>query len=174
MNLRRGSDFSLAVMRVLVSLDESECSERVVRYAAAVLRDHRRADVTLFHVLRPLPRQLLEHGGSENPTVEQQLSEQLRREQEAWSQREQEAECPILLQGREILIKEGFDPARIRLKFGHEEDVGRAILEEARSGRHDTIVLGRRGMSRIKRLLIGGITERVLREAQGLTVWVVE
>ena len=26
--------------------------------------------VTLFHVLKPMPRELLEHGGSENPATE--------------------------------------------------------------------------------------------------------
>jgi hypothetical protein len=39
--------------------------------------------VTLFHVLKPMPRELLEHGGSENPAAEAQLGAQLRGEQGA-------------------------------------------------------------------------------------------
>ena len=64
--------------------------------------------------------------------------------------------------------------SRVTLTFGHEDNVARNILEVARSGHHETIVLGRRGMSRIKRFFVGGVTDELLREAKGVAIWVVE
>jgi nucleotide-binding universal stress UspA family protein len=60
------------------------------------------------------------------------------------------------------------------LKFGHEDDIARSILEEARTGSYETIVVGRHGTSGIKRMFGGGVTEQLLQDAKGLAVWVVE
>jgi nucleotide-binding universal stress UspA family protein len=161
-------------MRVLVAVDESENSHRAVKYVGSLLRETPDTAVTLFHVLKPLPRVLLEHGGSENPAAEAQLSKQLRKEQEAWIRQEEESECPLLMMAREALIQSGFDESRVALKLGHEDDVARNILEEARDGQHETIVVGRHGTARAKRIFGGGVTEQLLRDAKGFAIWVVE
>jgi Universal stress protein UspA and related nucleotide-binding proteins len=161
-------------MRILIAVDESENAQRVIRYAGSLLR--RTSDVagTLFHVLKPMPRGLLEHGGSENPATEARLGVQLRDDQDAWIRKERESECHVLRQARETLTQSGFDASQVALKFGHEDDIARNILEEARSGGHETIVVGRHGTSGIKRIFGGGITDQLLRDAKGLTIWVVE
>lgn len=162
-------------MDILVAVDESGHALDAVRYVGSLLRTNSDAMVTLFHVFKPLPRALLEHGGSEDPETESCLSEQLRTKQRRhWSIEEQEAECSVLEQARHTLTETGFDPQRVRLKFGHEEDVARNILEEAADGSHDTIALGRHGTSRIKRFLGGGVTDQVVRNAQGIAVWIVD
>lgn len=161
-------------LRILLALDESEHSQRAVNYVGSLLRDARQASLTLFHVLKPLPRELLEHGGSENPSVEGQLSSRLRKEQEAWYQQEQDAESTILRKAREGLEALGVDSSRVAIKFGYEEDVARNILEEARSGNYSTIVVGRQGASGAKRLFGGGVTDQLLREANGFALWVIE
>src|SRR5687768_15085461 len=151
-------------MRILVAIDESESSSRAVKYVGSLL--HRTPDVavTLFHVLKPMPRGLLEHGGSENPNAEAKLSEQLRTEQEAWIRQEAERECPFLIKAFEALTRSGFDRSRVALRIGHEDDIARNILEEAQNGRHETIVVGRHGSSGVKRLFGGGVTDQLLRE----------
>ena len=120
-------------MRILVAIDESENSSRAVRYVGSLLRGSPDTNITLFHVLKPMPRGLLEHGGSENPAAESQLREQLYKDQEAWIQQEAQAECPVLLKARETLTHSGFDKSRVELRIGHEEDIARNILEEGRS-----------------------------------------
>jgi nucleotide-binding universal stress UspA family protein len=62
----------------------------------------------------------------------------------------------------------------VTLKFGHEDDIAKTILEEARIGGHETIVLGRTGMSGIRRIFGGGITDHLLRDARGLALWIIE
>jgi nucleotide-binding universal stress UspA family protein len=73
-----------------------------------------------------------------------------------------------------MLAQSGFDMSHVEVKYGHEDDIARNILEEARNGRYDTIVVGRQGTSRIKQIFGGGTTDRVLRDAKGFAIWVVE
>jgi nucleotide-binding universal stress UspA family protein len=117
---------------------------------------------------------LLEHGGSENPAAEAELSVQLRNDQDAWIRKERESECHVLRKACETLIESGFDTGHVAVKYGHEDDIARSILEEARSGHHETIVVGRHGTSRIKQIFGGGVTDHLLREAKGFAIWVVE
>lgn len=160
-------------MRLLVAVDESEGTLRAVRYVGALVQHAPDASVTLFHVLKPIPRVLLEHGGSENPDMEAVLSARLREDQEAWVKQEREAQCPILERAREVLVRAGFDTSRVVLKFGHEDDIANAILEEANKGHHDTIVVGGTGTPGITRIFGGGITDQLLRDARGLAIWVI-
>ena len=160
-------------MRILLAVDASENSRRVARYVGSLLCRTPDVALTLFHVLKPMPRELLEHGGSEDPATEAQLGVQLRDEQEAWIRKEGEAECHILKQACEVLNQSGFDTSRVTLTYGHEDDIARNILEEARIGRHETIVVGRHGTSRVKRVF-GGVTDQLLRDAKGFAIWVVE
>ena len=161
-------------MRILLAVDESENSHRAVKYVGSLLRGTPHTAVTLFHVLKPMPRELLEHGGSENPTAEAQLGQQLRNEQEVWIRKEGESESHVLNKACDTLTQAGFDRSQVVLKIGHEDDIARNILEEARNGKHETIVVGRQGTSRVKRLFGGGVTDQLLREAKGFVIWVVE
>jgi nucleotide-binding universal stress UspA family protein len=163
-----------AAMRILLAVDESENSHRVVQYVGSFLARTPDVIITLFHVLKPMPRELLEHGGSENPAAEAQLSVQLRDKQAVWLRKERESECHVLRKACETLEQSGFDMTRVEVKYGHEDDIARNILEEARSGHHDTIVVGRQGTSRIKRIFGGGVTDHILRDGKGFAIWVVE
>jgi len=83
-------------------------------------------------------------------------------------------ENPILVQARELFGKTGFPLDRVTLKFGHEDDIAHTILDEARTGGYGTIVISRQGSNGLKRYFGGGITDQLLRDASGYTLWVVE
>jgi nucleotide-binding universal stress UspA family protein len=161
-------------MRILLAVDDSENAHRAVRYVGSLLKRTPDVTVTLFHVMKPIPRVLLEHGGSENPAVEAQLSDRLREDRKNWIRKEREAECQVLRKACETLAQSGFDASCVNLKFGYEDNVAANILEEARNGHYDTIVLGRRGISRITRMFGGGVTDQLLREAKGFAIWIIE
>ncbi len=78
---------------------------------------------------------------------------------------------PLLTQGQELLIQHGFR-APIELKIV-EGKIGDQILEVAQNGNYSTIIMGRRGLSPVKELLLGSATHHVLTRATGLTVFIV-
>lgn len=160
--------------RILIAVDGSEHSARALRYVGTLLRDTRDVQVTLFHVLKPMPRELLEHGGSEDPAEEIRLAKELQQDQENWVHAESTMEYPILVHALELFRKTGFPLDRVTLKFGHEDDIAHTILDEARTGGYGTIVVSRQGSNGMKRFFGGGVTDQLLRDASGYTLWVVE
>ena len=48
------------ITRMSIALDDSEHSTRALRYVGTLLREARDVQVTLFHVLKPMPRELLD------------------------------------------------------------------------------------------------------------------
>ena len=160
--------------RILIAVDGSEHSARALHYVGTLLRDTRDVQVTLFHVLKPMPRELLEHGGSEDPAGEILLAKELQQDQENWVHAESVMEYPILVHALELFGKTGFPLDRVTLKFGHEDDIAHTILDEARTGGYGTIVVSRHGSNGMKRFFGGGITDQLLRDASGYTLWVVE
>ena len=53
-------------------------------------------------------------------------------------------------------------------------DVAEDILSEAEDGNFDTIVMGRRGLGMAKTLLLGSVTHKVVQNAKGCAVIIVE
>jgi nucleotide-binding universal stress UspA family protein len=158
--------------KILVAVDDSDQSVRAMHYLGSLLRETHDVGVTLFHVLKPMPREVMEHGGSENPEIEDHLGVQLRKDQEDWVRTEGAIEYPILLKALERLGQTGFPIDQVTLKFGHERDIADTIIDEARSGGYGTIVVTRHGTSGAKRLFGNGITDRLLREISGVAIWV--
>lgn len=160
--------------KILIAVDDSGASERALRYVGTLLRETRDVHVTLFHVLNPMPRELMEHGGSEDPETEDHLGEQLRKDQEEWVQTEGAIEYPILEQALKRLGETGFPIDRITLKFEHARDIADTIVDEAKAGGFGTIVVTRHGQAGTKRRFSSGVTDRLLRELSGVALWVIE
>jgi len=66
----------------LIAVDGSEHSARALHYVGTLPRDTRDVRVTVCHALKPMPRELLEHGGSEDPAEEVRLATKLQEDQE--------------------------------------------------------------------------------------------
>lgn len=158
--------------KILIAVDDSEESIRAVQYVGSLLRETHDVSVTLFHVLNPMPRELMEHGGSEDPEVENHLGEQLRKDQEEWLRTEGAIEYPILVKALERLGQTGFPIDRVTLKFGYERDIADTIVDEARAGSYGTIVVTRHGPAGGKRLFGSSVTDRLLRDLSGVALWI--
>jgi nucleotide-binding universal stress UspA family protein len=128
----------------------------------------------LFHVLEPVPHHLYEHGGSESPTVQSRLGEELRRQREDWFEAEERREYPIVARAQQILAETGFPAERIALKLGRQHEVRNAILDEARAGGFDTVVVGTHGRTPgIKGLLGATGKEPLPSRLAGIALWIV-
>lgn len=168
------TEVNAASSRILVAVDDADHVSRTLRYIGTLLRDAPNVHITLFHVLRPMPPKFLEHGGSEDPGEEARLSCELKIEQASWVKSEGLREYPILSEALVTLCRTGFPVDRVQLKFGYQSDIADNILEEARNGGHGTIVVTRQGSNGLKRFFVGGTTDKLLRDATGFTLWVVE
>lgn len=78
---------------------------------------------------------------------------------------------PSLEEAKKILQAKGVAvPVETRIAEGK---IGEAIIRLADEGRYNTIVMGRRGLSPVKGLLLGSVTRQVLSLAQRITIFIV-
>ena len=116
---------------ILIGVDDSKHSAQALGDAGTLLRDAYGVQVTLLHVLKPMPRELLEYGGSEDPAEEVRLAEELRQDQANWVRAERVMEYPKLMNALELLGKTGFPLDRMTVKVGCEDNVAHTILDGA-------------------------------------------
>ncbi|MEJ2588609.1 MAG: universal stress protein, partial [Deltaproteobacteria bacterium] len=81
---------------------------------------------------------------------------------------------PVLEEAKRHLMDAGFDAERITTEFitGVSSRAG-AIVEQANTMDYGTIVVGRRGLSRVQEFLMGRVSNKVLHLARNKAVWIV-
>ncbi|NLI82835.1 MAG: universal stress protein [Deltaproteobacteria bacterium] len=156
--------------KVLVALDNSEGAMRAVDHVASTLNDSDWFQVTLYHAVRGLDilQGIYEKGIAEALQKDWKTTAEMELES-----RRQEME-PVFREARERLVAAGMNPRRIqeKLEKGGGSRAG-CILEEAENGAYDTIVVGRRGLSRVQEFFMGRVSNKVVQLAGEQTVWVV-
>ncbi len=141
------------VGKILVAMDTSEEATKALDYAGTMV-EITECEVTLLHVIR----------GFESWTVD--ASEELRKAERTGETLLEEAV------GR--LERAGLDRDRISTKIRTgAASRAEAIVEEARNGGCGTIVIGRRGLSRVEEFFMGRVSKKVLQLAKWMAVWVV-
>jgi len=163
--------------RLLVMVDESPGTKRTVDYLAKMIGRRRGFHVCLLHLLPPLPPELLEFGGAENPREEQKLDAELRRDQHAWIAAARNSARPALDDAIKALRKAGVSGREIDLEFSDpmdSRDTAGTVLGQAQAKQCHTIVIGHESHSWFRELAGGHLTEHLLRHAIGITLWVVQ
>lgn len=169
--------------KILLALDGSENSTKAVKYLGDMIHGCEGFHITIFHVVG-IPPELMEHGGAEKggatqPDRERLLAEELQENQRKWREQVLEkVEKEIFAPAKRILGDRGFQGAlstiETKVAINSHPDVALAIIEEIDDDGYATIVIGKRGRSKIKEFLLGGVTCKVIHHIQGCTVWVVE
>lgn len=81
---------------------------------------------------------------------------------------------PVMERAEQQLIDDGFNPFTIKTKIiRNEHSRAAAIVEEAKRGRYGTIVLGRRGISKVEAFLMGRVSNKVIHIAHDMAVWII-
>ncbi len=77
-------------------------------------------------------------------------------------------------EAKQKLIDSGFKPSKVstKLKKGVHSRA-RAIATEAKEAGYGTIIMGRRGHSRVQDFFIGRVTNKVIHMARDRTIWIV-
>lgn len=155
--------------KILLALDASEGAMKGVDHVGAILG---RSDyeVALLHVIRDVNSYSWLREG------EDFISSKLKESADAkWSEDVRMEMGPVFDEARTRLINAGFDPNRVTTKFitGAGSRAG-AIVEEAKEGDYGTIVVGRRGLSKVQEFFMGRVSDKVLHLAKDMAVWIVD
>jgi len=159
--------------RFLIALDGTRASLKTVRYLRRVLGGRKDIRFWLFHVLRTASPNLLRK--EEIARIEALHEEHPHLSGYFWSRQQEENMREVFEEASQILLEAGFSEDQIRTHFAVESDeVAQVIVARARALGCSTVVVGRRGLSRVKEFFLGSVSKSVIGLARGMTVWVVD
>ncbi|MEO8326394.1 MAG: universal stress protein [Nitrospirota bacterium] len=161
---------------LLVGVDGSDSSIRSVSYVAEMVGARENFHIVLFHILPPIPPELLEFGGAEDPATERKLDETLKKEQAEWIENAKKAAEPLVDNAKTILYRTGVLPAMVSVVFSqsiHRPDIVRELIEAAHKQHCGTIVVGRESYSSFKEMFHHHVGEELTKKGQGLAIWVI-
>jgi len=145
--------------KMLLAVDASENSRRAVDYVGSIV-GATKAEYTLFHVVRRFS--FLDDYTLQDHEIEG-----------FWE--EVKKDIPRMFRFYKTnLERSGVDGARVSTR-ANLDSASRAmdILQEATEGGYGTIVMGRRGLSKVREFLMGRVTTKVLQRAEKFAVWIV-
>ena len=150
--------------KVLIALDGSEDSFKAVDHVGFVLAEHPEAHIHLVHVSSALADYCEFGDDSELDELELEL---LKKEEDY---------CLTHYFSRAIkmLTQAGVKRERIEVDFRVKKlDLARTILQAGEEKGSATIVVGRRGLSRLKGILLGSVSNKIIQSGRNKAVWVV-
>jgi len=130
---------------ILIAIDDFSMTEHLKECLEPLVRDHPTATVHLFHALGPLPPQLLESPGAEDPVEEEKIEARQERQQERWLARARAGAAPLLhtaIDEIRGLRSPAIDVQSHFLLLNHHEDLVDEIIKAARDYRCGHIVVG--------------------------------
>ncbi len=165
------------IEHLLLVIDESPGSLRAVEYTGNLLRRRQGFRIHLLHLLPPLPPELLEFGGAEDPRKEQALENELRRDQQQWIASARKAAEPSVERAVGTLRKARIPSRNVLREFScptEPRDAARTVIEHAQTKKCHTVIVGHKAHSWFREVAGADLTEHILRAASGISVWVVQ
>jgi nucleotide-binding universal stress UspA family protein len=152
----------IASRKMLIAVDSSKSSRKAVDYVGKFAADTR-VELTLFHAMRSVSLGFVDDLAFRDEDTERQLLEEVDRD------------IPRMFRSyKDLLVRAGVDEDRISTKsILHSTSRAGDILREAKERKYGTIVMGRRGLSKVREFLMGRVTNKVLSRAEGFAVWIV-
>ncbi|MBW2568621.1 MAG: universal stress protein [Deltaproteobacteria bacterium] len=149
--------------KALIAVDSSENALRAVDHAGFMLSGTD-CKATVFYTMRNLRRFIPLEALEDASDLE-----------EFWRNKAGQQIAPYMKKAKEMLLDAGLSEDQIAIKvIDGSRSAADDILKEARENGFGTIVLGRRGLSKIKEIFMGSVTSKVLINSSGLTVWIVQ
>lgn len=131
--------------------------------------------VCVLHGLLPVPP--FEHGGSEDPLLEEILDANLQKKRAQWIKSEQQSAQPMLEKAKAVLRSAQLSEDAMTTRFGSASNVDMLVTEilaAAQAENSDTIVVGRETFAGLDRIFKHHVADDLIRRGQGYTIWVVE
>ena len=162
---------------ILIAVDDSEASYRAVTYVGSIMRGGKDFRVCLLHALPPLPRELLEFGGSGDPQQEEREEMHFHTEQARWSEAAAQAAEPVFTRAKQILHMAHVPADAVETQIVdtvNTQDIVLDILETAHARHCGTVVVGRQAHHGLKALLTSHVSDALISQGESLAIWVVE
>jgi nucleotide-binding universal stress UspA family protein len=159
----------LAVKKILLALDSSAHSRRAAEYLAEVAGHLPGCEVLLLTVISRWPVTVAE------PVTDEPLPVQGEVHGDEDIQKALAEAQEFMREISELLLQSGFAETRLqRLLIPQEHGVAQDIIAMAEGTGCDTIVVGRRNLSKVQSIFLGSVSADLVKQAVGRTVWVVE
>ena len=129
---------------ILVAIDDFPMTQHLEECLRKTVKDRTAVTIHLFHALGPLPPQLLESRGSEDPSDEKKVEAEQLQQQESWFARARH-EAEPLLQTAITRLRALLSDAKIKSHFVllyQREDLAAEIVKAAQHNGCATIVVG--------------------------------
>lgn len=157
--------------KMLIAIDDSPNAFRAVEYVAQQFGGAADLEIGFVHVLPNLPAIFWDEGHI--------LSEEEKKDRkkvvDKWLSDRKARMEPVFKKAADALTGKGMRPGQISTKsLSDSTDVAESILEEAKDGGYQTIVVARRGTVAGKNTLIGSISGKIVALGSGVAVTVVE
>lgn len=154
--------------KVLLALDNSKNSLKAVRYVAKTLKPD--SMVTMLTVLPDPTAACGLDGPSLIPIFKKNIKTFCTIEDA-----KKAAMQGFLDEAKKRLVEAGFSPKNISVRIRKKKaGIARDILKEAKAGKYDTVVMGRRGLTGVKQFVAGSVTNKTFQFAQNVTLIIVE
>ncbi|MCP4114714.1 MAG: universal stress protein [Desulfobacteraceae bacterium] len=144
---------------ILIAVDESENARRAVSYVGQLLNGAKGFMVTIMHVISEPEEDYFATAA----------------EKEKWIHEHKQLIDRVLEEYRQILLDNGFvkDAVSLHSTLRYCPSMAECILDEWDVTRYDTIVVGRKGLSRKDEFIYGSVSSKIVHHAHNCSVWVV-
>ncbi len=151
--------------RILLVVDGSYQSYETVNYVSGVLPPSS-TEIVLLHITSKIPEAFWD---LEKDPVWQHKVQVVR----GWEIQQEKKIEDFMDRARQVFLDAGFPDSAIRVDV-RERKVGiaRDIAMESHRG-YDAVILGRRGLSTIQELSLGGVASKIVLKVNDLAVWLV-
>ncbi len=152
--------------KVLLAVDGSDRSLDAVRYASEILNPEN-TNVVLFHVMRKIDQAFWDMGI--NPMGRQQMVG-IR----AWERAQIKNAEAFMKKSQKIFLKEGFPQESVMVNIkNRKQGIARDIIFESKTGGYDAVISGRRGVGKMKGLILGSVANKLAESVTQVPVWLV-
>jgi nucleotide-binding universal stress UspA family protein len=157
--------------KILIAVDGSHCALRAVDYAARHFSGIKGLKVTLLHVMPYPPAPLWDDGHIPSPEEKKERDGLI----DGWLKNRKSQLGPIFRNATELLVARGIEPEMIETKaISDSIDPAGSILEEAKDGGYEMLLLGRCGGSATRYAFMGSVTNKIVSHGAGTAICIVE
>lgn len=152
--------------KILIALDDSAHSKNAVKYASSLFEIHGEMTFMLMNVQPGISGYLKD---------EARKSAQSNRQLRSLMEKNKQNSTSLLEGYEKQLVSYGVPSERIQTEsIAKNTSVARDILAFAEEGRFDAILVGRSGVSYLKKLIVGSVTSNLLRASHVIPIWIVD